>query len=266
MDNVKSERINPEKLMNELSGIGEIPVDELPDKYTVSTPSDLESEYSIHREKILSEPRLGQALDYNESIDGFCNISESELRLEINPEFENKLYRKQYPVPAAATEAVSKTIQRWLGTGKITLAPPNCKYNSALVVALKRDAFGNFTGIRTCLDTRPLNNSLITDDKFQLPFIRNVLEQFTGCDIFDEFDLSEAYLQFQLHPDSRPYTAFTWQGVQYMFVGCPFGINLLPSHFQRIMSFIFHDCKFTIPYLDNIPIGSSDWVNTCHLF
>ena len=69
MDNVKSERINPEKLMNELSGIGEIPVDELPDKYTVSTPSDLESEYSIHREKILSEPRLRHWLTTNQLMD-----------------------------------------------------------------------------------------------------------------------------------------------------------------------------------------------------
>ena len=147
-------------------------------------------------------------------------------------------------------------------TGRIELAPAGCPYNSALCVALKKDAFGNFTGIRVCLDTRPLNSALLEQDRFQLPYIRNVLEQFFGCTIFGEFDLSEAYLQFTLHPESRPYTAFTWRGRQYMFVGCPFGINLLPSYFQRVMSTLFYDMlHFTCPYLDNLPFGSSNWVD-----
>ena len=81
------------------------------------------------------------------------------------------------------------------------------------------------TGIRVCLDTRALNAALIVQDRFQLPYIRDALEQFGGKSILGEFDLQEAYLQFEMHPDSKKYTAFTWNGKQYVFVGAPFGLD-----------------------------------------
>ena len=82
---------------------------------------------------------------------------------------------------------------------------------------------------------------------------------FAGCSLFGEFDLSEAYLQFPLHPNSRQYTAFTWNNVQYMFAGVPFGISYISSHFQRQLSLLFHDLLFTMPYFDNLPFGSQSW-------
>jgi hypothetical protein len=33
----------------------------------------------------------------------------------------------------------------------------------------------------------------------------------------------------------------------------------MPSHFQRIMNFIFRDLPFTFPYLDNLPFASRSW-------
>src|ERR1700733_13903061 len=89
--------------------------------------------------------------------------------------------------------------------------------------------------------------------------LRNHWNLLAGNAIFSELDLQEAYLQFPSHPDSRPLTAFTWEGQQYMFVGCPFGLTLLTSHFQRIMSRIFHDLPFCSPYVDNILFASKDW-------
>jgi hypothetical protein len=100
---------------------------------------------------------------------------------------------------------------------------------------------------------------LIVGDGFPIPYIREALESFAGNSIFSELDLQEAYLQFLLHPDSRPYTAFTWNRQQYMFVGCPYGLTLLTSHFQRIMTRIFSDLTFCAPYVDNIPFASKDW-------
>ena len=80
---------------------------------------------------------------------------------------------------------------------------------------------------------RILNAILLSTDKFLIPQIRDTIAMFANCSLFGEFDLSEAYLQFPLHPNSQKYTAFTWNGVQYMFAGVPFGINFIPSHFQR---------------------------------
>ena len=44
-----------------------------------------------------------------------------------------------------------------------------------------------------------------------------------------------------------------------MFAGVPFGINFIPSHFQRQLSLLFHDLPFTMPYFDNLPFGSKSW-------
>ena len=54
-------------------------------------------------------------------------------------------------------------------------------------------------------------------------------------------------------------TAFTWGNQQYMFVGCPFGLHDMPSHFQRVVTHVFHDIRATLPYFDNIPFGSRTW-------
>ena len=139
------------------------------------------------------------------------------------------------------------------------LAPVGCEFNLPLTIAPKKDEDGKLTGIRVCLDTRILNAILLSTDKFLIPQIRDTLALFSHCHLFGEFDLSEAYLQFPLHPNSRKYTAFTWNNVQYMFAGVPFGINFIPSHFQRQLSQLFHDLPFTVPYFDNLPFGSKSW-------
>jgi RNase H-like domain found in reverse transcriptase/Reverse transcriptase (RNA-dependent DNA polymerase)/Integrase core domain/Integrase zinc binding domain/Chromo (CHRromatin Organisation MOdifier) domain/Retrotransposon gag protein/Zinc knuckle len=246
------------KMLDEMSssGFGPLPAEELHERAMVSTPLALEKDYDLHREEILQDPLVVQAMAENDALSGFCKLPESVVHLEVDSEFGKSGYRKQYGVPNAAHDAVTEQVEKWFATGKIAEAPPNCQYNSSLTVATKKDAYGTFTGWRICLDTRPLNNAIKGGDRFQLPYIRDVLEMFHGCNYFGELDLSEAYLQFQLDPESQPLTAFTWGGKQYMFVGCPFGVRLLPSYFQRVMCKAFHDLTFTCPYLDNFPFGS----------
>jgi hypothetical protein len=215
--------------------------------------SEIKSQYSDKLHSLLT------LLIDNESITGFCSLPETQVQLHIDESKRDKLYRRQYPIPHRLWSLADQVIQRWLDTGKITYAPVGCQYNLPLTIAPKKDDTGALTGIRVCLDTRVLNSILINNDKFQIPNIRETLETFANCSLFGEFDLSEAYLQFELHPDSRQYTAFTWNHVQYMFVGVPFGIHFIPSHFQRCISRLFHDLPFVISYFDNLPFGSSDW-------
>ncbi|HVX00490.1 MAG TPA: reverse transcriptase family protein, partial [Candidatus Babeliaceae bacterium] len=223
----------------------------------VSTPNNLELEYAPKRQILLN--RLAPLLEENASISGFCNLPEAVVKLVVDPTKEAKLYRRQYPVPHAVIAATTVIINRWYNDGKTCLAPPGCRFNNPITVAPKKDDEGKLTAVRPCLDTRALNQALIVNDRFPIPRIGDALESLGGNVIFTEFDLKEAYLQFPLHPDSRQYTAFTWQGQQYMFVGCPFGLTLLTSYFQRVMSYIFSDLPFCFPYIDNIVFGSKDW-------
>ena len=248
--------------ISETEGHGYIPVEEEPQRVSTSTPEDKEQEYNIQRNNILNMPHIIEALKENETITDFCTLPEAVLRLNIDPEVVKNpklLNTGQYSLNQRLIDAATPVIDRWLATGKIMLAPVGCPYNNPITVAPKKDDQGNWTGFRVCLDVRKLNAATLPGDQFQIPLIHTILSSHQGCSIFGEFDLAEAYLQFPLHPDSRPFTAFTWGGQQYMFVGCPFGLRDMPSHFQRIVIYVFYTVTATIPYFDNLPFGSHTW-------
>lgn len=227
------------------------------DKLTVSTAPELEKEFSKKRLEVLAA--ISPLLDINRKTVGFCTFPGAEVKLQIDPKYEDKLYRRQYSVPETLKKPTTVIIDRWFREGKIVLAPPGCRYNNPICVVAKKDESGAVCGVRPCLDVRALNKALTVGDKFQIPKIREALELLAGNIVFSELDLAEAYLQFPLHPDSRPLTAFTWERQQYMFAGCPYGLTLLTSHFQRMITRIFSDLTFCYPYVDNLPFASRGW-------
>jgi len=243
------------------TGAGAAPELERPERTKYFTSEELEKTYGPQREKIFADPAVQEALRINNEISGFCNLPDSVVRIEVDPAKEATLFRRQYKIPHALLDLTGQCIQRWLVAGKIALAPVNCPYNNPIMVAPKKDENGIFTAIRVCMDTRALNAALILTDRFQLPVIRHSLEDLMSLDacIFGEFDLNEAYLQFQIHPDSQKYLAFTFKNIQYVMVGCPYGLTHIPSLFQRIMSNNFSNLSFTFPYIDNLPVGSRTW-------
>ena len=218
-------------------GAGTVDSQELPARPKSSTTAELEAEYKIEREKILAY--LKNILEVNEKMGPFCLDPKSIVTLNVAPEHHQHIFQRQYPIPFVLKEHVSNMITKWFSEQKIKKAPENCPFNLPLLVAGKYDKDGNITGLRICLDARILNKYLLENDRFEIPRISDVLQRFAGCKIFGEFDLSEAYFQFPLHPDAQKYTAFTINNQQYMFVSCPYGLKHLPSFFQRYMVNLF---------------------------
>ena len=195
-----------------------------------------------------------------------CSLPEAMLKLKLDP---TKEHRSSYTSDNILSVNVpSKQHDLLLNVGsqtnKITRAPPGCPYNNPLLLHPRRMTTDSSLASVSVSILVSLNTALVDNDHFEIPLIRNVLDSLQGCTIFGEFDLAEAYLQFPLHPESQPYTAFTWGTEQYMFTCCPFGFQRMPSHFQRIMSYVFRDLPFTFPYFDNIPFGSRHGKNMQH--
>ena len=239
-------------------GVGGIPIDEVPNRllsYTVLVNSD----HDRRRVELLMKLAVIHAKNETGDGSGFCNHPDSVIKLHVNSEDEKHLFRKQYPIPQALLPALNKVLERWRDAGKIKLAPPGTKFNSPLLVVPKKDENGKMTKVRVCIDIRQLNLYLIENDRFQLPFIPDVLAAFAGGKLFGEYDLSEAYYQFRVQVESQKYTAFTWMDQQWICVGCPFGIKHIPSLFQRFMVNLFADMPFVFPYIDNIGFASDTW-------
>ena len=110
--------------------------------------------------------------------------------------------------------------------------------------------------MRPCLDPRAINK-LLPDDKYPIPLIKDILESLSGATVMSTIDLKDAYHRFKIYEPDQPKTAFTWRGVQYMFVGAPFGLKPLSSKFQRVMNILFADIShFVLVFIDDIVVFS----------
>ena len=188
-------------------GIGTIPDNEKPDRPTAFTPESLRSQYAP-MEQVIQELIKDKA-EANYKRTGFNTDPLSVITITVDPADEPKLFRRQYRIPLALIPLVQKVIDRWAKEHRIEPCPVRTVINNPLLVAPKKDENGQLTGIRVCIDPRLVNKYMKEDDKFEIPRISDLLTAFAGKTIFGEFDLSEAYLQFMLHPDSRKYTTFT---------------------------------------------------------
>ncbi|HYT44041.1 MAG TPA: reverse transcriptase family protein, partial [Methylomirabilota bacterium] len=152
---------------------------------------------------------------------------------------------------------VDEAVANWLKDGTITRAPVNTSWNSPLTLADKKDAHGNKTGKRPCLDPRHINR-LLPDDKYPLPLIREIFHSLKGSTVFTTLDLKSAFHRFQIHEEDQHKTTFTHNGLQYMFQGCPFGLKPLSAKFQRVMALLFQDTPFVQTFVDDIIIHSAN--------
>jgi hypothetical protein len=236
-----------------------VPLDEVPVRPHAYTTAEKEAEFKSLRKQVLEDPGFMRECHINSLITGFCNRPDSVLLVKVDEKGEGKMCTRQYPIPHTMRPHITRHVQDTLAAGIIELCPPGNAFNLPMFVVPKKDDQGNMLGVRPVLDCRGINMNIITTDKFEIPLIGHSLEIMAGKKIFAEFDLQSAFFQFILHPDCRKYFAFTWEGVQYQYVGCPFGIDLLPSHFQRVMSSVVQGLNFVFPYIDNLPIGSDTW-------
>ena len=64
-----------------------------------------------------------------------------------------------------------------------------------------------------------------------LPHMEDLFTKLAGATYFSHIDLSSAYHQLHLHPDSRSPTAFITHEGLFNFTQVPLGLALAPSAF-----------------------------------
>ena len=135
----------------------------------------------------------------------------------------------------------------------------NSAYNSPILLVPKKSADWSEKW-RLVVDYRQLNKKLVPD-KFPLPRIDEVLDQLGRARFFSTLDLMSGFHQIPLEQSSRKYTAFSTSQGHYQYTRLPFGLNIAPNSFQRMMMVGLsglppHTCFL---YLDDIiVIGCSE--------
>ena len=93
----------------------------------------------------------------------------------------------------------------------------------------------NLILIRICGDFRVTYNKCSSPAVYPIPRIEYIHASLRGCTIFSTLDMSQAYFQIPIHPDSQQWLTLNTHLGLCVFTRCPNGIYTAPL-FQIIMT------------------------------
>jgi hypothetical protein len=110
--------------------------------------------------------------------------------------------------------------------------------------------------IRICIDFLDLNNAC-PKDKFPMPFIDQIIDDYTDHKVLSFMDGFSGYNQIQIHPVDQYKTAFITPWGTFAYRVMPFGLKNVGATFQWAMTYIFHDLvAIILAYLDDLTTRS----------
>ena len=226
-----------------------------------STDTSLDDKYRVQLEKIKLPPELSEAqkLQVRDMLwrerrafaeDADTIGSAEDLQMDISTEDEIPVQKRYNSIPQPLLLQVKGHVEDMLNRGWITRS--SSAWSSPVVIVRKQSG-----DIRLCCDFRQLNAKTIAD-KHPLPRVQESLDSLNGSEWFTVVDLTRAYYQGYISPESRHKTAFVTPWGFYQWVRIPFGLMNAPSNFQRYMENVIGDLrgKCALPYLDDIIIHS----------
>jgi hypothetical protein len=170
---------------------------------------------------------------------------------------KDPVYIKNYRNPHSTRDEINKQVDNLLNNDLIE--PSMSNYNSPIILVPKKNN-NNEKKWRLCIDYRRLNKKLIAD-KFPLPRIDEILENLGKAKFFSVLDLYSGFHQIPLNEESRDLTAFSTENGSYRWKVLPFGLNIAPNSFSRMMHLAFSGLPVSqcFIYIDDIiVVGASE--------
>jgi hypothetical protein len=166
------------------------------------------------------------------------------------------IFVKPYRLPENQKPEIRRQIEQMLEDGIIEHS--KSPYNSPILIDPKKpDNQGNKRW-RLVVDFRKLNE-ITQSDAYPLPNISEILEQLGNSKYFSVIDLATGLHQILLSEESKPLTAFLFEG-HYHYKRLPMGLKSSPASFRRLMNTVLSGLQGIkcFVYLDDIVVyGSS---------
>lgn len=189
---------------------------------------------------------------YSKVFDGeLGSMKDITVNLKIKKESTPKCLKTR-PVPYAIKPKVEAELDRLVKSG--VLEPVSTSnWATPIVPVMKKDG-----ALRICGDFKVTVNPVLTAEQYPLPLIDDLFAGLAGGQKFSKMDLSQAYLQMHVDPESQELlTIVTHKGL-YRYRRLPFGITSAPALFQRAMDQILSGLPGVQCYLDDLLITGAD--------
>ena len=194
---------------------------------------------------------MDQILEKYETIfqEKLGTIKGVSARLELKSDARPK-FCKARAVPYALKEAIENDLNRLEGLGIIEKVNTS-DWATPLVPVVKPDG-----SVRLCGDYKITVNPVLQVDHYPMPTPEDLFATLAGGTLFSKIDLSQAYNQVLLEPESREYLTVNIHKGLYRYTRLPFGVASAPALFQQIMEKILHGIPNVVVYIDDIIYGA----------
>ena len=108
---------------------------------------------------------------------------------------------------------------------------------------------------RAVVDFRPLNERCAADQQ-PMPTVATVVEEAAKGHLMSKLDIRGAFYQIDLHPDSRPLTAFATKSRLLEYRRMPMGLKTAPATYIRAMETVFRGQEGACSYFDDVLVHS----------
>ena len=161
------------------------------------------------------------------------------------------LEARRIPIPLLGK--VRDEVSRLQDLGVIEAISEPTDWCSPIVPVLKKD--GN---IRLTIDFKHLNKA-VKRERYMLPSLEDITHKLAGATVFSKIDVTSAFFQLPLDPESGKKTTFITPFGRYFYKRLPQGITSAPEIFQRTMEEILDDHRdHTIVWFDDILVYSKN--------
>jgi hypothetical protein len=135
------------------------------------------------------------------------------------------------------------------------IIPSSIPFASSIVLIKKK-----YGTMHTCIDYRALNKKNIKN-KYPIPMIDEILDEFHGTVYFTKIDLCYGYHKIRMREHDVHMTTSICHYGHYEFLVVPFGFTNAPSTFQSYMNHVFNKQlrKFLLIFFDDLLICNRTW-------
>jgi hypothetical protein len=186
---------------------------------------------------------------FPEELPGVPPNREVEFGIELQPGAA-PVSAAPYRMAPVELKELKAQLQELLDRGFIR--PSISPWGAPVLFVKKKDGT-----MRLCIDYRQLNK-LTVKNRYPLPRIDDLFDQFRGACVFSKIDLRSGYYQMKVKEDDVSKTAFRTRYGHYEFLVMPFGLTNAPAAFMNLMHAIFQPYldRFVVVFIDDILVYS----------